>query len=247
MKKQGTLKQILLLTDGCSNQGEDPQAIALLARERGITVNVIGILDERARDDHGLEEVEAIAQAGGGVSQIVYSSQLSQTVQMVTQQAMTQTLQGVINQEIQSILGKDKLIEDLPPEKRGEIVEVVDELSETSTLEVVVLVDVSASMKTKLSTVKEALLDLSVSLDSRSGMNAFSMHIFPGKRSDADEILPWTPDLSTIANIFPKLTSGGITPTGPALQQALEAFESKHQSKKRREAVSDFEFREKAE
>ena len=33
--KTGTLKQILLITDGCSNQGEDPIAMAALAKELG--------------------------------------------------------------------------------------------------------------------------------------------------------------------------------------------------------------------
>ena len=44
--------------------------------------------------------------SGGGISQIVYAKQLSQTVQMVTRQAMTQTIQGVINQDLQHILGR---------------------------------------------------------------------------------------------------------------------------------------------
>ena len=29
--KKGTIKQILLITDGCSNQGEDPSAMAALS------------------------------------------------------------------------------------------------------------------------------------------------------------------------------------------------------------------------
>ncbi|GAB6891507.1 hypothetical protein JCM14450A_25130 [Geobacillus stearothermophilus] len=45
--RKGTLRQILLITDGCSNHGEDPAAMAALAREQGITVNVIGVLDPR--------------------------------------------------------------------------------------------------------------------------------------------------------------------------------------------------------
>ena len=44
--KTGTLKQILLITDGCSNQGEDPIAMAALAKEHGITVNVIGVMEQ---------------------------------------------------------------------------------------------------------------------------------------------------------------------------------------------------------
>ena len=128
MMKTGTLKQILLITDGCSNQGEDPVAMAALAKEQGMTVNVIGVMENDTIDEKGLKEIEAIALSGGGVSQIVYSQKLSHTVQMVTRKAMTQTLQGVVNKELQQILGRSQTMEDLPPEKRGEVMEVVDEL-----------------------------------------------------------------------------------------------------------------------
>src|SRR5690625_5188875 len=134
--KKGTLRQILLLTDGCSNQGEDPAATAALAFEQGIAVNVIGILDhDESEESHGLTEVEEIGLSGCGVSQLVYSEALSQTVQMVTKQAMNDTLQGFVNQELKQILGKDQSLEDIDPEKRGEIVEVVEELGETTDLE----------------------------------------------------------------------------------------------------------------
>lgn len=86
--RRGTLKQILLITDGCSNQGEDPAAVSSLIREQGITVNVIGVLeDDQSEQPEGLQEVEEIASAGGGVSRIVFAKALSQTVQMVTRQA----------------------------------------------------------------------------------------------------------------------------------------------------------------
>lgn len=147
--KAGTLRQVLLITDGCSNHGEEPVAMVALAREQGITINVIGVMENDVIDEKGLKEIEKIAGSGGGVSQIVYAQQLSQTVQMVTQKAMTQTIQGVINRELQQILGDSRTMEDLPPDKRGEVMEVVDELGETSKLEVLILVDTSASMKHK--------------------------------------------------------------------------------------------------
>lgn len=223
----GKIRQILLITDGCSNQGEDPTAIAALANEQGVTVNVIGVIDQDLIDENGMKEIEGIAMAGGGVSQIVYARQLSQTVQMVTRKAMTQTLQGVVNQELKQILGRSQTMEDLPPEKRGEVVEIVDELGETVDLEVMILVDTSASMKHKLPTVKEALLDLSISLNSRSGSNLFSVCVFPGKRNDVEKLLDWTPKLQTLSSIFPKLTTGGTTPTGPAIREAISSFNQK--------------------
>lgn len=224
MVSKGTLKQILLLTDGHSNQGEDPIAIAAFAKEQGITVNVIGIVDENHLSEQGIEEIEAIAMAGNGVSQIVYAKQLAQTVQMVTRKAMTQTIHGVVNKELSQILGRNQEMEDLSPTKRGQVMEVVDELGETMNLDVLILVDTSASMKNKLPMVQEALTDLSISLTSRMGANRFSLYSFPGKRKDIDKLLDWSPQLNSLTGIFQKLSSGGITPTGPALKVALQKF-----------------------
>lgn len=226
--KKGTLKQILLITDGCSNKGEDPAAVAGLAHGQGITINVIGILDDdQTEGSDGLQEVEEIALSGGGVSQIVYKQSLSQTVQMVTKQAMTQTLQGFVNKELQQILGQGQSLEHLDPEKRGEIMEVVEDMGETCNLEVLILIDTSASMYDKLATVKEALIDLSISLNARIGMNSFSMYTFPGKRKDIEQVLDWSMKLDTVSKVFPKLASGGITPTGPALREAIYQFGKK--------------------
>lgn len=226
---KGTLKQILLITDGCSNKGEDPSATAALAKEHGISVNVIGILDDdQTEQSSGLREVEEIALAGGGMSQIVYKQLLSQTVQMVTKQAMTQTLQGFVNLELQEILGSEQTVEDLNPKKRGEIMEVVEDMGETCDLEVVVLIDTSASMADKLQTVKDSLIDLSLSLNARVGKNRFCIYQFPGKRKkDIQEVFGWSPKLDEVSTVFPKLTSGGVTPTGPAIKEAVYQFSKK--------------------
>ncbi|SFB31863.1 Ca-activated chloride channel family protein [Lentibacillus halodurans] len=226
--KKGTLKQILLITDGCSNKGEDPAVTAALAKQQGITVNVIGILDDdQTEQPEGLQEVEDIALSGGGISQIVYKQSLSQTVQTVTKQAMTQTLQGFVNQELKQILGPDQSLEEIEPEKRGEIMEVVEDMGETCDLEVLVLTDTSASMHDKLPTVKEALIDLSISLNARIGRNRFCIYNFPAKRKDIEKVSDWSPKLDSISTIFPKLTSGGITPTGPAIKEAMYQFGKK--------------------
>ncbi|UOQ49500.1 VWA domain-containing protein [Gracilibacillus caseinilyticus] len=226
--KTGTLKQILLITDGCSNQGEDPALVASLVAEQGITVNVIGILeDDHTEQPEGLSEVEDIASNGQGVSQIVYQDALAQTVQTVTKQAMTETLQGVVNKELKQILGSEKTMEELPPEQRGEVMEVVDELGETCDLEVLVLVDTSASMTNKLPTVQEALIDLSISMNARIGRSRFAVYQFPGRKKPIHPLVDWTSRLDSISSIFAKISSGGITPTGPALKDAMYQFGKK--------------------
>lgn len=228
---KGTLRQILLITDGCSNAGGDPVATAALAYEQGITVNVIGVVENDAIGDQGVQEIEAIARSGGGISQIVYAKQLAQTVQMVTQKAMTQTIYSVVNKQLSSVLGDDKEMDDLPPEKRGKVMNVVDELGETLDMALTVVVDTSASMKRKLPTVQEALVDLSVSLESRQGDQQFSLLVYPWKKKETKVLLKWTPKLQALNNVFDRLTSGGVTPTGPALREAIRMF-SRQKGKK---------------
>ncbi len=221
--KAGTIKQLLLLTDGCSNTGEDPVMMAAFARRRGITVNVIGIVDD-IQNGAGLEEINAIATAGGGESRIVKAASLSETVVNVTRQAMTGTIYSIINEELRGILNKETTVESLPPETRSEIAEKVEDISEEAALELLVLTDMSASMKLKLPAVKEALYDLAVTMQSRIGPSSFSLWTFPGKYSAAEERIGWTSDSKKLADSFPHLVSGGITPTGPAIRQSLSSF-----------------------
>jgi len=222
---KGTLRQILLITDGCSNSGENPVESASFAYKNGITVNVIGILEDHLDEtDSGLEEVEDISAAGGGISQLVFKEDLSQTVQAVTRQAMTQTLQGFVNKELTNIFGEERSLEEIEPDKRGEVMDVVEDLGESADLEVLILVDTSASMRDKLITVKEALIDLSINLHARSGGNQFALFRFPSKRHTIESIQDWAGQLSSISVIFPRLTSGGLTPTGPAIREAIYQF-----------------------
>ncbi|UTR12457.1 VWA domain-containing protein [Evansella sp. LMS18] len=228
---RGTLRQVLLITDGYSNAGDDPVAIAALAKEEGLSVNVIGIVEEEEMSERGIDEIREIAASGGGVSQIVYAKQLSQTVQMVTKKAMSQTIYGVVNRELQQILGGDKELEDLAPEKRGQLMEVVEDLGETMDLDIVILVDTSASMKNKLPMVQEALIDLSVSFRSRNGTNNFTLYSFPGKRNDTDQLISWTTSFETLSGAFKKISVSGVTPTGPAIQEAIRVFRKRTKKK----------------
>jgi len=228
---QGTLKQILLITDGCSNSGMNPVQAAKQAFQNGVIVNVIGVLEKHQSElDPSFQEVEKIAQAGGGIHQVVYKEDLSQTVQAVTMQAMSQTLQGVVHQELKHIFGENHTLDDLEPAKRGEVMEVVDDLGESCQLDVFILVDTSASMRDKLPTVKEALLDLSVNLDARNGVNHLAIYQFPHHKETIGIIHDWTETLTEMSVIFPKLISSGMTPTGPAIFEALDQFGYKETS-----------------
>lgn len=222
--KEATLRQILVVTDGCSNTGMSPVAAAALAREQGITVNVIGVIEKSELGEKGEMEIREIAEAGGGLCDIVYPQQLAQTVQMLTRKAMTRTIHQVVNKELKEILG-DSGIEELEPQKRVQVAGMVDELGEKSSLNVVMLVDTSGSMKPKLSAVQQAIHDFSISLHSRSGQSRMSVCSFPGKQKHLDVRIPWTEKVEQAHQISSDLAMSGITPTGPAIVEAIALFE----------------------
>ncbi|HTG70807.1 MAG TPA: VWA domain-containing protein [Candidatus Udaeobacter sp.] len=219
------MKQILLITDGCSNVGLSPVVAAAHAQSDGISVNVVGVLDHGDVGELGAAEIDEIARAGGGLSRMVNMRQLSQTVQMMTRKTVVQTIQLAVQKELKQVLGNGS-IEALPPEKRADVVRVIDELGETSSLQVALLIDASASMKPKLAAVEEAIRDLMLSLQARQGKSEISVFHFPGSRHGDDCVmdLGWTSHLNGVHGIFPRLQMGGTTPTGPAIMHVIDFY-----------------------
>ncbi|AFC33703.1 hypothetical protein PM3016_7126 [Paenibacillus mucilaginosus 3016] len=219
------MKQIILVTDGCSNVGVSPVAAAARAKAEGIMVHVIGIVDSGDIGLLGAEEIRETAEAGGGMSRIVKSSQLAQTVQMITRKSVVSTIQQVVGQELRGILGHSQL-ERLPPHQRSEVVRVIDDLTETASLQIALLIDASSSMKPKLQAVKDAIQDLQLSLQSRQGSSLLSVFHFPGGLAAEERAahcdIAWTSDLANLKGLFYKLNMRGTTPTGPALLEVIE-------------------------
>ncbi|KIL39432.1 hypothetical protein SD70_20240 [Gordoniibacillus kamchatkensis] len=219
------MKQIILITDGCSNVGVSPVIAAAHAKAEGITVNVIGVIDQGELGLLGAEEIGEIAGAGGGMSRIVKQTELTQTIQMMTRKTVTQTIQQAVNKELQHILGDGGGdLERLPPDKRAQIVHVIDELSETTKLQVALLVDTSASMKPKLAAVREAIRDLLLSLKSRAGSSRLAVFHYPGSipGEEVEMDSGWTTELAHIPKMFYKINMKGTTPTGPALLRVTQ-------------------------
>ncbi len=219
------MNQILLITDGGSNVGDSPVIAAAQAYADGIVVNVAGVVDEGGIGEYGATEIAEIARAGGGMSRIVSSRQLSQTVQMMTRQTVVGTIQQAVNQELRHLLGVESVAA-LPPSKRAEVVQVMEDLGETATLRVALLIDASASMKPKLSAVAEAIRDLSLSLQSRAGESAVAVFHFPGD-SDREPCVmdaAWMDSTARIEALFGRIRMRGTTPTGPALLRVVEFF-----------------------
>lgn len=220
------MKQICLITDGCSNVGMNPAAAAAHAYMEGIVVNVIGVVDQGELGLHGAREVEEIASAGGGMHRIVPSWELRRTVQMMTRQTVAMTVRQAVSQKLKAIVGSGD-VEDLPPEKRAKVVEIMDEMSEKTPLRVALVIDTSASMKPKLHAVEEAIRDLMLSLEAREGKSELCVFHFPGtgaKGLEAELDVEWTDQLAKINNLFYKLNMRGATPTGPAIMQAVQYF-----------------------
>jgi Ca-activated chloride channel homolog len=222
------MKQIILITDGCSNVGFSPVAAAAHAQQEGIVVNVIGVVDAGEQGERGMDEIAEIARAGGGMSRLVTPAVLSQTVQMMTRKTVVQTMHQVVNRELRQILGQGEL-ETLPPAKRGEVVRVIDEWSENASIRVALLIDTSASMKMKLKAVEEACRDLLLSLQARNGRSEMAVFHFPGN-ADADLLADWSRDLAKINQMFYKLNIKGTTPTGPAIRKVIQHFSAVEQS-----------------
>jgi Ca-activated chloride channel family protein len=218
MWKEVSLKQILLITDGCSNVGEDPVTVAETARRYGIAVNVIGILEAQTAGSSGLREVREIAEAGGGASRIVELHQLAQTMHMMTRQTMHMTIHQVVNRELQSIVGKP--LEDLSPDTRAEVAQMVDRAGEEAELCLVLLIDVSASMNDKLTQVRTAIEDLEIGLNSRKGKHQVAVAVFPA-RDQAVKVISHFCEKPGLSILGASLAAAGGTPTGPALEQAI--------------------------
>jgi Ca-activated chloride channel family protein len=209
----------------------NPAAAAAHARGEGIVVNVIGVVDRGEIGELGAVEIADIANAGGGISRIVSTSQLSQTVQMMTRKTVMHTIQQAVNKELRAIMG-DGSLEALHPDKRAQVVQTIDELSEKSALRVTLLIDASASMKPKLAAVEDAIRDLMLSLQARSGVSEISVFHFPGNTSGESAVmdLSWTSDLAKVRQLFYKINMKGTTPTGPALMQVVRYMTAEGQA-----------------
>jgi Ca-activated chloride channel family protein len=226
------IKQIILITDGCSNVGTNPVVAAAHAYAEGIVVNVIGILDHGDLGQSGAFEVGEIAKAGGGLSRLVHTRQLSQTIQMMTRQTVAGTIRQTVQEELKRIMTSKQIgqstldpIEVLSPQQRSQVIEVIDEMAETVSLRMSLLLDTSASMKSKWSAVTEAIHDLGLSVQARQGANEISIYRFPASSANklsCEKLVHPTNQLAKMGEFFYNLEMRGTTPTGPAILEVVQ-------------------------
>lgn len=231
-----TLQQLLLITDGCSNTGTDPVYVAQTGRARGVTTSVIGILDDGALGEQGRREAENIAEAGGGMCRIIRVAELSHTMQMVTQQTMQLTLQQVVNKELRNLVGQET--DALTPDTRTKVAKFVETVTEEADVQIGLVVDVSASMTTKMPAVREAVRDLELGLAARTGSHQLFVITYPGMHGE--DAVAHRLEETRVADTIGAMRAAGNTPTGPALDTAIRTLlENREQRAALREDRTD--------
>ncbi len=238
MEKEVTFNHITLITDGCSNQGISPIDAARKASQIGITVNVLGIINEEVNRNKGIIEIEDIASAGGGFGQIEVIENISKTIQTITRKAITNTIQEVVNNQLSQIFGENNLTS-ISPSNRVQAFEIIDNIAEYSHLNTLLLIDQSASMMDKMEKIKEVLVDFQLSLQSRAGSSKLCIATFPSMNNVIDIKIPWTNTKEPLEIFISKLRASGNTPTGPAILSSISYFNQNNNNFNKVDGVLD--------
>lgn len=223
MEKEILFKQIILVTDGESNGEKNPIDVAKKISEKGITISTIGIID-RNNTENSIYEVKEIAQVGNGVWELTELNRLSHTMQLVTQKSIYQTIQTAVNKELKNLISTD--INELAPQSREKILDLVEDLSDTITLKSIILLDTSKSMTSKIDIAKKSILSLLNILNSREGKSKIAVVAFPHiERENYNLICDFTQDIHLLRQSLDKVQVSGMTPTAEALEGALKILE----------------------
>lgn len=230
MIEQISIKQMIVITDGCSNQGEKPERAALEACKNGITVNTIGLMHD-GLDEAARIEIESIANAGEGIADFTTLAELSCSMQALTRSSVQMTVEKAIQRQLASIVGPGGLTA-VPPQTRGKIVSVWEEICESATLKCLILLDCSGSMQPKLAQADQSIRELLTALQARKGRSYLAVAVFPGNIGEVYRLaMNFTPDLGNITSVLTGVRAGGGTPTGPAIREAINLFTESVQPK----------------
>ncbi|HHY76983.1 MAG TPA: VWA domain-containing protein [Clostridiales bacterium] len=217
----GIIKQMLIVTDGRSNIGISPIEAAAKAKSMGITVSAIGIIDNDLKGEEDVLEIEAIAKAGGGLSDYCYLDNLGETMQAMTQKTVNYTLECIVSKQLRSLIGKD--MTNIEPESRMKIVEFIENYGDRVDLLYVILLDTSKSMMNKLDTAKKCVADLLEVLNNRKGTSKLALISYPGENGNITSVVSdFTSEVSVLKEGMKRLKAKGGTPTGPAIEAAID-------------------------
>ncbi|QQY79484.1 Ca-activated chloride channel family protein [Keratinibaculum paraultunense] len=215
------LRQIILISDGQSNKGPNPGEVSELALKEDIRVNTIGIIDNN-KNQMAIMELEDIAERGGGVCELTHLNHLSETLSRVTINSIYTTIEEMVSHELKEIIDMD--IKDIHPVEREKFVKLIDMIGNEADLKCLILLDASGSMKNKIDIAKKSVLELLLFLEERKGKNEVGVLIFPGKEEYYDLLCDFTEDIDELKNSLDNINIGGITPTGYAIEGAIDIF-----------------------
>ncbi|TCO71356.1 vWA domain-containing protein [Marinisporobacter balticus] len=214
------IRQIIVVTDGKSNVGGNPVTAAAEAYRENVIVNAIGIMDDRGSDDDSLCEVEKIAQMGGGIWENTIIQNLGQTMHVVTQKTVNKTIETIVGKQLKAIMGKD--LEDMPPKVRSKVIDYMEQLGEEVNIKCCILMDCSGSMKNKMSTARQSIIELMHSLKGRKGKNQVAVISYPGQNGEFTALISdFTENIGALKDKVFGLKAGGTTPTAAAINSAV--------------------------
>jgi len=217
------LKEIIVISDGKSNVGENPAKAAFLAHRKGIIVNAIGIMGSGEAEEPYIE-LEGIAKVGGGICDIIPLSMLDYSVQMVTMRSVQMTIERAVSRQLRNITGYS--LEDMEPDSRARILEYIQRMGNEVSLKCVVAIDCSGSMKSRIKTALGSMQDLLISLKTRKGRSCLGIVAFPGRGGREGRVISgFTDDFDELTKRLKRIKVGGPTPTHAGIVRASRLFD----------------------
>ncbi|MFZ5354793.1 MAG: vWA domain-containing protein [Bacillota bacterium] len=222
IKDSGEIKQIIVITDGRSNQGISPVEAAAKAKKLGIAVSTIAVIESGSEsDEKDIEEVEGIARAGGGLCEYTHIENLGRTMKLMTQKTAQKTIEQIVSRQLKSIVGVD--MNELEPQSRFKIVDFIEKYGDSINLKCAVVLDTSGSMRSKLDTARKNLYELLDSLKARRGNSRLAVISYSGLGHQSCSIIcGFTDDMEILRGRLEMIKAGGGTPTGPAIEAACQ-------------------------
>ncbi|WP_352418156.1 VWA domain-containing protein [Proteiniborus sp.] len=220
MDKIIEFRQIMLITDGESNEGIDPISAAKEGHAKGVTISTIGITDKN-NDERPLKEIKDIAEAGGGVWELTNIQNLSMALSVATVKSVYKTIEEAVNKELREIIGTG--LNEMQPQSRIKVTDMIDRLGDEINIKCCVVIDSSSSMTNKMSMAKKSIINLLKILGQRKGKTEIAVISYPGKNENQYDILcDFTEDITKLEDSLNKILVGGNTPTGYAIKSAVE-------------------------
>ncbi|WP_066500776.1 vWA domain-containing protein [Abyssisolibacter fermentans] len=230
MEKNIEFKQIILVTDGKSNKGINPITVAENAVNSGISISTIGII-EGSKDKEYLQEIKGIAKAGRGLWEITDIEDLEKSICLLTKQTVCKTIEQAVNKELQAIIGKE--LQNIEPDSRKKIINFIEKIEDGMTIKCSVVLDCSKSMTNKIEIAKKSIISLLRNLSERKGKTFVSVIAYPcDEETDSKIISNLTNDIKSLEKAIKEIEIGGLTPTGSALQAAINLLNNKNDTLK---------------